>query len=518
MLSSSVSLPARFKRAIQSFRERSPHADALELRLLVLRLRRRRLVVDHRRPLGGLRDAVAARRLLGRLRPRPGRREPRPADRLLALAQERLVLGRGLFGRDGSGAVAGRAVLLRLPLRRGLLAGEAHPGLRRGLSRDASVAPAESAPSTVQRRSRRCCSLGSLVSVTSRSCRSCFELAELVRDRLVLVGHSRNERPQGANRYGAGREVPPPRLERPRGLGDRLGSWLTYGGGVAREQAEACVARAFDEGINFIDTANVYARGAAEEFLGEVLAGRPRDSLRARDEGLLPDVRRATGASRASRSSSRSTPRSRACGPTTSTSTSATATTRTTPLEETMEALTEVVRAGQGALHRLLRVDARADPRRARPAPASSASSRASRSTRCSGARRSARSSRSARARHLADRLVAARPGRAQRQVPAGRAAAAGLARGERLDGRVHGQLLERRRARGRPAAAADRGRARPDDGAARARVGAAASPRSPPRSSARAGPSRSPRTPPRRASSSTRTRSRAIDDALGRG
>jgi aryl-alcohol dehydrogenase-like predicted oxidoreductase len=57
-----------------------------------------------------------------------------------------------------------------------------------------------------------------------------------------------------------------------------LGSWLTYGGGVEREQAEACVAKAFDLGINFIDTANVYAQGQAEEFLGEVLAGRPRDS------------------------------------------------------------------------------------------------------------------------------------------------------------------------------------------------------------------------------------------------
>lgn len=57
-----------------------------------------------------------------------------------------------------------------------------------------------------------------------------------------------------------------------------LGSWLTYGGGVERERAEACVAKAFEVGINFIDTANVYARGAAESFLGEVLAGRPRDS------------------------------------------------------------------------------------------------------------------------------------------------------------------------------------------------------------------------------------------------
>src|SRR4029453_8549340 len=57
-----------------------------------------------------------------------------------------------------------------------------------------------------------------------------------------------------------------------------LGSWLTYGGGVERERAEACVAKAFEVGINFIDTANVYARGAAESFLGEALAGRPRDS------------------------------------------------------------------------------------------------------------------------------------------------------------------------------------------------------------------------------------------------
>src|SRR3954469_4494551 len=57
-----------------------------------------------------------------------------------------------------------------------------------------------------------------------------------------------------------------------------LGSWMTYGGGVERDRAEACVTAAFDVGINFIDTANVYSGGRAEEFLGEVLAGRPRDS------------------------------------------------------------------------------------------------------------------------------------------------------------------------------------------------------------------------------------------------
>src|SRR5665213_1808434 len=57
-----------------------------------------------------------------------------------------------------------------------------------------------------------------------------------------------------------------------------VGSWLTYARDVEREQAVACVAKAFDVGINFIDTANVYAAGQAEEFLGEALADRPRDS------------------------------------------------------------------------------------------------------------------------------------------------------------------------------------------------------------------------------------------------
>ena len=57
-----------------------------------------------------------------------------------------------------------------------------------------------------------------------------------------------------------------------------LGSWLTYGVGVEADQARACLDEAFNQGINFIDTANVYGRGAAETFLGEALQGRPRDS------------------------------------------------------------------------------------------------------------------------------------------------------------------------------------------------------------------------------------------------
>lgn len=57
-----------------------------------------------------------------------------------------------------------------------------------------------------------------------------------------------------------------------------LGSWLTYGVGVEADQARACLDEAFDQGINFLDTANVYGRGAAESFLGQALKGRPRDS------------------------------------------------------------------------------------------------------------------------------------------------------------------------------------------------------------------------------------------------
>ena len=58
-----------------------------------------------------------------------------------------------------------------------------------------------------------------------------------------------------------------------------LGSWLTYGGHVGADTARACVREAWSQGINFIDTANVYARGAAEEVLGPILKELPRDQL-----------------------------------------------------------------------------------------------------------------------------------------------------------------------------------------------------------------------------------------------
>src|SRR3954449_9568720 len=57
-----------------------------------------------------------------------------------------------------------------------------------------------------------------------------------------------------------------------------LGSWLTYSGGVEFAQTRACTEAAFEAGINFFDTANVYGRGAAESAWGEILSGHPRDS------------------------------------------------------------------------------------------------------------------------------------------------------------------------------------------------------------------------------------------------
>ena len=125
-----------------------------------------------------------------------------------------------------------------------------------------------------------------------------------------------------------------------------LGSWMTYGGGVDRTQAEACVTTAFDVGINFIDTANVYSGGRAEEFLGEVLADRPRDSYVLATKLFFPMSENDRGLSRQQILKQIDASLARL---------------RTdyvdlyqchrydwdTPLEETMEALSEVVRAGK---------------------------------------------------------------------------------------------------------------------------------------------------------------------------
>ncbi len=51
-----------------------------------------------------------------------------------------------------------------------------------------------------------------------------------------------------------------------------LGSWLTYGGTVENQVAKECMNTAVEQGINFVDCAEIYAGGKAEEVIGEWLA------------------------------------------------------------------------------------------------------------------------------------------------------------------------------------------------------------------------------------------------------
>jgi aryl-alcohol dehydrogenase-like predicted oxidoreductase len=57
------------------------------------------------------------------------------------------------------------------------------------------------------------------------------------------------------------------------------GNWLTHGSQVENDTAIACVRAALDAGITTFDTADAYANGAAETVLGEALAGQRRESL-----------------------------------------------------------------------------------------------------------------------------------------------------------------------------------------------------------------------------------------------
>jgi aryl-alcohol dehydrogenase-like predicted oxidoreductase len=125
-----------------------------------------------------------------------------------------------------------------------------------------------------------------------------------------------------------------------------LGSWLTYGGGVERSRAAACVKQALELGINLIDTAKVYGRGAAESFMGEALEGVPRDSyvlatklffpMSPQDRGLSrAQIRKQLGDSlRRLRTDYVDLYQCHRYDP-------------ETPLQETMAALTEVVREGK---------------------------------------------------------------------------------------------------------------------------------------------------------------------------
>ena len=57
-----------------------------------------------------------------------------------------------------------------------------------------------------------------------------------------------------------------------------LGSWLTYGNAVEEDRATQCIHTAYEHGVNFFDTANVYNNGAAEQVVGRALKDFPRDS------------------------------------------------------------------------------------------------------------------------------------------------------------------------------------------------------------------------------------------------
>jgi aryl-alcohol dehydrogenase-like predicted oxidoreductase len=125
-----------------------------------------------------------------------------------------------------------------------------------------------------------------------------------------------------------------------------LGSWLTYGVGVEADKARACLDDAFAQGVNFIDTANIYGRGAAERFLGGALKGRARDSYVLATKLYFPMTDSDRGLSRAQVEKQLDASLERL---------------RTdyvdlyqchrydqdTPLEETMEALTRAVESGK---------------------------------------------------------------------------------------------------------------------------------------------------------------------------
>ncbi len=127
-----------------------------------------------------------------------------------------------------------------------------------------------------------------------------------------------------------------------------LGSWLTYGGRRGGRDARACIDAAFDAGINFIDTANVYARGGAESFLGDALRSRRREDYVLATKLYFPmdDSGSNRGLSRSQVAKQIDDSLARLgtdhvdlyqCHRYDS----------STPLEETMAALTEVVRAGK---------------------------------------------------------------------------------------------------------------------------------------------------------------------------
>lgn len=125
-----------------------------------------------------------------------------------------------------------------------------------------------------------------------------------------------------------------------------LGSWLTYSGGVEADATAACTRAAFDAGITFFDTANVYGRGAAEQAWGEILADYRREDYVLATKVYFPmsDTDRGLAPAQIHKQIDASLRRLRTdhvdlyqCHRFDA----------ETPIEDTMEALAEVVRAGK---------------------------------------------------------------------------------------------------------------------------------------------------------------------------
>ena len=126
------------------------------------------------------------------------------------------------------------------------------------------------------------------------------------------------------------------------------GNWLTHGSQVEAEQATACVREALDVGITTFDTADVYAATKAETVLGEALKGTRRESLEIFTKVYFP-----TGSGRNDRGLSRKHIMESCHGSLKRLQTDyidlyqAHRFDHETPLEETMRAFDDLVRAGK---------------------------------------------------------------------------------------------------------------------------------------------------------------------------
>jgi len=58
-----------------------------------------------------------------------------------------------------------------------------------------------------------------------------------------------------------------------------LGTWITFGGKLDFNKARECVKVAFEAGVNFFDTAEIYSHGVAESILGKIAKEYPREEL-----------------------------------------------------------------------------------------------------------------------------------------------------------------------------------------------------------------------------------------------